>query len=68
MKVLYHSWDIWSIYLKDDIVVGAILPNEAAEALPHVQKPVFSPQVHEAVRGRRAGKSHDPLNLGADLH
>ena len=20
MKVLYHSWDIWSIYLKDDIL------------------------------------------------
>ena len=20
LKVLYHSWDIWSIYLKDDIL------------------------------------------------
>ena len=22
LKVLYHSWDIWSIYLKDDILGG----------------------------------------------
>jgi hypothetical protein len=37
-------------------VVGAILPNEAAESLTHVQKPVFSPQIHEAVAAGRTGQ------------
>ena len=35
MKVLYHSWDIWSIYLKDDIldVVDAFTKTYAIPGL-----------------------------------
>ena len=36
MKVLYHSWDIWSIYLKDDILVKKDTNDDGLNEINHI--------------------------------
>ncbi len=49
-------------------IVRSVLPDEAAEALSHIQQPVFGPQIHKAVCGRGAGQADDAADARADLH
>ena len=43
LKVLYHSWDIWSIYLKDDILVNKYLYIMNREQIrKHIYNNLFS--------------------------
>ena len=49
-------------------VGGAVLPDEPAKPLPHVQQPELRPQVHQSVAARCPCQPHDAFHLRPDFH